>query len=96
MLLFLSFYEGFGLPLVEAMGCGCPIIASDRASIPEIAGNAALLVDPTNIDEVTSQCIRLLKEQSLAESLKKKGLKRSKIFSWKKAAKQTIDVYNIF
>lgn len=96
MMLFLSLYEGFGLPLIEAMACGCPIIASNCSCIPEITGDAVLLVNPTNIDEISIVSINLLKDKSLADRLTKKGLKRSKIFSWEKTAKQTIEVYNFF
>lgn len=93
MLLFPSFYEGFGLPLVEAMACGCPVISSNRSCIPEIVQDAALLVDPSDITAMTKAAKELLDNTDLSESFKHKGLKRAKDFSWEKTARQTVDVY---
>lgn len=94
MLIFPSFYEGFGLPIVEAMSCGCPVIASNRTSIPEIAGDAAILSDPEKIDEITNAALKILENTSLSNYLKHRGLKRSSNFSWEKTALQTVKVYN--
>lgn len=93
LLLFPSFYEGFGLPLVEAMACGCPIVASNRTSIPEVVEDVALLINPSCINEMVKATSRILKDNNLSQGMSKKGLKRSKLFSWDKAAKETIKIY---
>lgn len=89
-LVYPSFYEGFGLPIIEAFSCGCPVVASNNSSIPEVAGDAAVLVDPANINSVVKGIEKALKEK---QTLRKKGLKRAKDFSWKKTAEETLSVY---
>lgn len=89
-----SLYEGFGLPLLEAMSCGIPLIASNVTSLPEIVGDAGILVNPYNIEELTQSMEVLLTDQSLRNSLITKGLERAKTFSWEKCARETLDVYN--
>jgi glycosyltransferase involved in cell wall biosynthesis len=91
--IFPSLSEGFGIPVIEAMACGTPVVASNRTSIPEIAGNAALLVDPLNIDEMAGAIHAVLSKSSLRQQLIKKGLERAKVFSWKKTARGTLDLY---
>ena len=86
---FPSFYEGFGLPPLEAMSCGTPVIASDIRVLREVLGDAALLVDPYNHEEMARGIDRVLTDQVLAENLRKKGLDRVKLFSWDKTAKVT-------
>jgi glycosyltransferase involved in cell wall biosynthesis len=90
---FPSLYEGFGMPVIEAMACGAPVITSNRASLPEVAGDAAVLVDPDNAEAVGDALVTLLRDASLRESLREKGFARAKQFTWERAAKQTLDVY---
>ena len=86
--LYPSFYEGFGLPILEAMQCGTPVITSDATSMPEVAGDAALLVNPNHPDELVSGIHRIYKDDALRAELREKGLARAAEFSWKKAAKE--------
>lgn len=88
-----SIYEGFGLPPLEAMSCKTPVITSNLTSIPEVTDNAALLINPYNIDELSSAIVTLLNNESLKENLIKIGYERSKKFSWTTVAKETISVY---
>jgi glycosyltransferase involved in cell wall biosynthesis len=83
---FPSFYEGFGLPVLEAMQCGCPVITSNTSSIPEVAGAAALMVDPHNVDGLRAAVEQVLKNTTLKKQMSEKGLKRAKLFSWEKSA----------
>ena len=85
--------EGFGLPLLEAMTCGTPVIASNRTSIPEIVGDAGLIVDPDNIEELAEAIWKVLTDKKLRENLIKKGYERIKQFSWEKTAKETLKVF---
>ncbi|MEM7181973.1 MAG: glycosyltransferase family 1 protein [Spirochaetota bacterium] len=91
--LYLSFYEGFGLPILEAMKSACPIVASNTSSIPEVAGDAALLVNPDEEEEALMAIEQVLNDNVLQEDLVKKGLERGKLFNWQKAAKQQIKFY---
>ena len=88
-----SLYEGFGLPIVEAMRCGVPVITSNISSMPEVAGDGAILVNPEDEEEIGNAIIRLIEDRELREELKKKGLERSKMFSWEKTAIETLKVY---
>lgn len=88
-----SLFEGFGIPILEAMAHGTAVVSSDSASLPEIAGDAALLVDPYNIDEISEAIYKVLIDQNLRKNLIEKGLKRVKQFSWEKAARETLNVY---
>ena len=87
---FPSFYEGFGLPLLEAMACECPVIASQAGSLPEISKEAIIYFNPNNISEIAEKIQMVLINQNLKDNLKKKGLIRVKDFSWQKCARQTI------
>ncbi len=90
---FPSLYEGFGLPILEAMACGTPVITSNVYSMPEAAGDAALLVDPKNVAEITDAIIRLLDDQELRKKLIAAGLTRAKQFTWEKTARETLAIY---
>lgn len=85
-----SLYEGFGLPILEAMACGCPVVTSNISSMPEVAGEAAVLVDPENVEDITRGIKEAIKRKS---ELVKKGKSWVKNFSWEKAAKETLKVY---
>jgi glycosyltransferase involved in cell wall biosynthesis len=86
-------YEGFGLPPLEAMACGTPVVVSNVSSLPEVVGDAALLVDPENVSELTVAIWRLLTDEDLRADMREKGLKRAARFSWNKAARETLAVY---
>jgi glycosyltransferase involved in cell wall biosynthesis len=88
-----SFYEGFGLPVLEAMACGTPVIAANRASLPEIAGGAALLVEPEDIDALAEALRHVLTEAALRARLIEAGLVQAARFSWAATARQTLAVY---
>lgn len=88
-----SLYEGFGLPVVEAFSCGTPVICSNKGSLEEVAGNAALLVDPLDVGEIARGVEKVIKDKKLAQELSKKGLERAKDFSWEKTAEATITSY---
>ncbi|MCJ7617944.1 MAG: glycosyltransferase family 4 protein [Desulfobacterales bacterium] len=92
-LVFPSLYEGFGFPILEAMACGTPVITSNISSMPEVAGGAAILVDPYDVDALAEAMHGVLTDKGLRESLVKKGLERVKQFSWEKCAEETIKVY---
>jgi len=89
-----SLYEGFGLPLVEAMSCGCPVIASDRGSLPEVAGTGAQCFDPFNIGAMAAAVVALLRSPEELQQKKAAALRRAADFSWDKAAQETIWVYH--
>lgn len=92
-LAFPSLFEGFGLPMLEAMACGTPVVASRAGSLPEIGGDAAVYFDPESIEEMAEALERVLTDAELAEHLRRKGLARAKQFSWRKAARETLDIY---
>ncbi len=95
-LVLLSDYEGFGLPVLEALSCGLPVLASKRGSLPEIAGDAALYVDdPSNIHEIAKKLLTLLTDASLRRSLKSKGLRQAQTFRWTKTAKETWQILRL-
>ncbi len=89
-----AFYEGFGLPPLEAMACGTPVVVSNTSSLPEVVGDAALLVEPTDVDGMTVAMWRLLSDEALRQEMIDKGLKRARLFSWRKAALETLDIYH--
>ena len=88
-----SLYEGFGLPVLEAMACGCPVITSNVSSLPEVTGDAGLLIDPYSIDEIKCAILSMLQNEDLRKSYRKKGIDRARSFSWKTCAEKTIQVY---
>jgi glycosyltransferase involved in cell wall biosynthesis len=87
-----SLYEGFGLPVLEAMQRGCPVITSDVSSLPEAGGNAALYVDPQNVDDIKEKIAKVVTDKKLREELIEKGKKQVRKFSWENAAKETMEV----
>ena len=93
MMVFPSLWEGFGIPVVEAMACGTPVITSNVTSLPEIAGGAALLVDPSSVTEIASAMGRLEASSELRASLVTKGLERARAFTWPACARQTLSAY---
>jgi glycosyltransferase involved in cell wall biosynthesis len=93
LFVFPSLYEGFGLPLLEAMSCGVPVIAADNSSITEIVSNAALLFNATEAEEMSVLIDRALTDQTIRISMIEKGLARAMTFSWEKCAQDTIHVY---
>jgi glycosyltransferase involved in cell wall biosynthesis len=90
---FPSLYEGFGLPVLEAMACGAPVVTSNTSSLPEVAGEAALLVDPYDVEAIAAAMQRVLSEPELAEDLRRRGLARAAEFTWERTARETIAVY---
>lgn len=93
-LLYLSLYEGFGIPILEAFSCGCPVLASETTSIPEVGGDAAIYVDPTDILAIEDAIISLCNDTQLQAELRDYGIKRAQDFSWEKAAAQTLGIYH--
>jgi glycosyltransferase involved in cell wall biosynthesis len=89
-----SFYEGFGLPPVEAMACGIPVITSNATSIPEVLGDSAVFINPQDVDELCNSMYEVLCDENLRNSLILKGLVRSSELSWKKTAEKTLLAYN--
>jgi len=88
-----SFYEGFGLPPLEAMACGTPVIVSNVSALPEVVGDAGLMVDPQNISELAVGMYRLLTDEGLRDEMIRKGLARAACFSWDRTARETLEVY---
>ncbi len=88
-----SHYEGFGLPVLEAMACGTPVIASNQGSLPEVVGDAGLLVEPTDVKQIAAAAERLLMDPELHAELRKKGLQRARTFTWERTARETLAVY---
>lgn len=88
-----SLYEGFGLPVLEAMSCGVPVITSNVSSLPEIAGDAARLVCPTDVDELIAVLEEVLDDEELRKQMRQKSIKRASLFSWDRCAKETLKIY---
>ncbi len=93
MLVYPSFYEGFGLPVLEAMACATPVISSSLTSMPEVCADASILVNPSNIDDIASAILNIFNDKKLSSLLIHKGLIHSSKFSWKKTAYSTLDAY---
>lgn len=90
--IFPSLYEGFGLPPLEAMVCGCPVISSNRASLPEVCGDAALYFDPTNLSDIRSKIQQLVNKPATREMFKEKGALRAQSFTWERAAQSLLPI----
>lgn len=93
LFLFPSLREGFGIPIIEAMACGVPVITSNTSSMPEVAGNAAHLINPNKIEDISSAMLKIVSDENYKNMLIQRGLKRSKEFSWNKMAFQVLEQY---
>lgn len=93
LLAYPSLYEGFGLPPLEAMASGTPVVTSNTSSLPEVVGDAGILVDPRNGDEIANAMLKVLHDKGLQEEMRKRGLERAKRFTWQGAAEETVRVY---
>lgn len=93
VLVYATLYEGFGLPILESMACGTPVITSNVSSMPEVAGHAAVLIDPTSIQGIKESIRVVLNDTQMREELIEKGLDRAKEFTWEKTARETADLY---
>ena len=91
-LVFPTLWEGFGLPVLEAMACGTPVITSNISSLPEVAGDAAILINPYDTREITAAMQAIINDSELRKQLSEKGLKRANQFSWEKTGKATVEV----
>ncbi len=89
-----SLFEGFGLPPLEAMACGTPVVCSDSSSLPEVVGEAALTVAPSSVDELAAALRRVLDDAVLRATLREAGLARARLFSWERAARETLAAYH--
>ncbi len=92
LFVFPSLYEGFGLPVLEALACGTPVVCSNVSSLPEVAGDAAVLVDPLDVEEMTAAIERVLGDEKLRAGLIERGFEKAKKFSWEKCAHETLGV----
>lgn len=90
---YLSFFEGFGLPPLEAMACGIPVVTSDTTSLPEVVGDAGIAVPPADVDSVAAAIASLLDDAGYAASLGQRGRERAQLFSWEAAARETLEIY---
>ena len=90
---FPSLYEGFGFPILEGMALGTPVVTSNVSSMPEVSGDAALLVDPTSVDDIAAAVLRLVADDRLHETLRTRGFERSRRFTWERSATQTLEVF---
>jgi glycosyltransferase involved in cell wall biosynthesis len=87
-----SLYEGFGLPVLEAMKFGCPTVISNVSSLPEVGGDASLYFDPQSVDDIAEKLDKVISDEKLRAEMTEKGYNQVKKFSWEKTAKQTLDV----
>jgi glycosyltransferase involved in cell wall biosynthesis len=93
LFVFPSRYEGFGLPVLEAMACGAPVITSNTTALPEVAGDAAILINPEDPEELAEAMIRVISDTRLRETLQGRGIERAREFTWGRTARQTLAVY---
>jgi glycosyltransferase involved in cell wall biosynthesis len=90
---FPSFFEGFGIPPLEAMACGTPVITSNTSSLPEVAGDAAFLVDPHDIHAIAQAITKIMEDKSLRENLRQKGYAQAQRYTWSQAATKMLSIY---
>lgn len=88
-----SHYEGFGLPVLETMILGAPVVTSNTSSLPEVAGDAALLINPDDVEELTNAILQIISDSRLRDRLVKKGKDQASLFSWERTARETLHVY---
>jgi glycosyltransferase involved in cell wall biosynthesis len=88
-----SLYEGFGLPILESMACGCPVVTSNTSSIPEVVGDAGLMAPPMDAKALAGQLLTVLTQPALARELARRGRERAHALSWENTARQTLQVY---
>jgi glycosyltransferase involved in cell wall biosynthesis len=91
--MYASLWEGFGLPIIESMACGTPVITANITAMPETAGNAALLVDPYSVEDIANAMHRIVSDAELRGVLRARGLERARMFTWDKTVRKTLDVY---
>jgi glycosyltransferase involved in cell wall biosynthesis len=89
-----SLYEGFGLPVLEAMACGVPVVTTNVSSLPEVAGDAAVLLNPYSVDELADGIWRILSNEDLRDGCIKKGIERARSFTWERCAIETLKVFS--
>lgn len=94
VLVYPTLFEGFGLPCLEAMKCGCPVVSSNTSSIPEVVGDAGILINPTDIFDISAAIYKVINDPKLRSEMRRKGLQRAKSFSWDETARRTLEIYN--
>jgi glycosyltransferase involved in cell wall biosynthesis len=94
LFLFPTLYEGFGLPPLEAMACGCPVVVSDKGSLPEVCGDAAVYVNPYDPQDIAEGVLKVLTDENLRRNLIQKGYQQVKKFSWEQTVKKFLEVLN--
>jgi alpha-1,3-rhamnosyl/mannosyltransferase len=88
-----SIYEGFGLPPLEAMACGIPVLTSNSSSLPEVTGDAGILIDPQDVEGWSKWINALLEDNNMGEKYRQLGIQRAQLFSWERCAQQTLSAY---
>ncbi|PIQ78390.1 hypothetical protein COV82_01055 [Candidatus Peregrinibacteria bacterium CG11_big_fil_rev_8_21_14_0_20_46_8] len=95
LFVFPTLYEGFGIPILEAMAAGCPVICSNTSSMPEVAGDAAILINPQHTTELRDAIQRVWNSPDMRQQLRQKGFAQAQDFSWKKCAQKTLGAFNL-